>query len=82
MGAGWTKDLPITDTERAASVVGCDEIPRLSGGNAKAEFNKPRPHKTPAAKLISRIFRVLPVFFGLFIRHSIAADMPANLLVV
>jgi hypothetical protein len=59
-----------------------DELPRLSGGNAMAELSKPRPHKEPAAKLISRIFRALPVFFGLFIRHSNAADMPAKLLVV
>ena len=79
IGTGWTNDLPITDTDRADSVVAGDEPPRLSGGKAKAEFNNPRPHKEPAAIQISRILRVLPAFFALFICHSVAADMPANL---
>jgi hypothetical protein len=82
MGTGWTKDLPITAADRAVSVVGGDEIPLLSGGKAKAKLSRPSPHNDPAAIPISRIFRVLTVFFGLFIRHANAADKPANLLVV
>jgi len=42
--------------DRAESIVECEGFPRLNGGEAMAELNKPRPHNPPVATRIARYF--------------------------
>ena len=73
--AWWKSDLPTTNVDSADSGAEGDEPARLSGGEAMADFKKPRAHKPPAAIRISRILRVLSFRVDSYIDQSLVARM-------
>jgi hypothetical protein len=55
----WANNRLDIDLDRAESTLKSEDHSRLSGGEAMAELNQPRPHIPPAATRISRCLSAL-----------------------